>query len=164
MVLARELDLLEGRFDVARHGAERSSLDVGLNLNTTRLVFTLNCVRDRRNANVGHVREAHFVAAWRVDQKVADVVHTVARTRHAPDVDIVGLSSPCPPGKRSELCFRPAANEDVADLLAGHPDGSRASYVARLDAILLCSGEVWLDLHLRDVNLELYFQFLYTLH
>ncbi len=56
----------------------------------------------------------------------------------APDVDVV----------------RPAASEDVADLLAGHQGGRGPPDISRFEPVALGGSEVDPDLDLRDVFLE----------
>ena len=71
----------------------------------------------------------------RVDREVLHVGHAVAGAGNAPHLHVVGL----------------AADEDVADLLAGQPHGGLAADVAGRDPVPTRLVDVDLDLDLWDL-------------
>ena len=72
VIAQRELDFLERLFDIGHDGAEIASFHFGVNVNAPRQAFTIDGVRSRHDAHIGHIRQPHLLAAGRVDQQVRE--------------------------------------------------------------------------------------------
>jgi hypothetical protein len=69
---------------VTHHGSQIATLHVGLDVDLARVALTLDGVRCRANADIGHVSQGNVAAAWSVEQQPADVAHALPNSGNAP--------------------------------------------------------------------------------
>jgi hypothetical protein len=129
VVFEWELAVIEAILDVAGHGAEAATADVGFDVDVALDGVTLDDRRRRLGAHVGHLFQWYVTAARRVDQQVADALRALAHVGHALHDDLEHL----------------LLAEDVADHYTLQQHGRRPADVTRPKSIRFCSGEVRFD-------------------
>ena len=110
-----------------------------MNVDSPGIVFTLDLVRGRLDADVRHLCNPNPPAVGRVDQKLANVIHIVAYRRRRPHEDVVDL----------------AAFVDVGDFDATHQNVHHPADVPRLDPVTRGGFELRPDYDLRNPDLLL---------
>src|SRR5215207_4384765 len=138
VVLTRQIHSRDVLLHGAHGGAEISSLHIGSHVDPARLLGALYGVGGGGEANVCHLLQRDLLAPWRVDRKLAYAGRVVASLWGAPNVHVICL----------------AALEDVADFLAGDQCGRLPAHISWLDAVVVRSGQVHLDLQLWYFLLE----------
>ncbi len=142
MVANWELDFTEGAFDLGHRAAQITSGQVSLDVNPAGQIFSIDGVRNRHHADIGHLRQGHLPAAGRlkVNRQPAKTGQAIAVVGRAPDIDIVG----------------PVVGVNVARFFAGHHIGRRPTNIARFESILVGPDQVHLNFHLGYVYQKLH--------
>src|SRR5262249_35170198 len=112
---------------------------VEAHVDATRDGFMLYEVRGRRDAHRGYIPQAHVAAVRRVDEKITDTAQALARLGRTPHYHLEHL----------------LILEEAAGFNPCHQGGGGSTDIARLDAIALGLGEVYLNVHLWLVDLGL---------
>src|SRR5689334_1649771 len=130
VIFEGELDLSERLLDVASDACLIAVLHVDVDIGVARHSITLNHDIARLDVDLGDIVEADGAAVRRVDGEVADARQALADLRLAPDDHVENL----------------LVLEQAAHLDAGKHGRGCAADVAGLDSVLLCAGEIRLDL------------------
>ena len=138
VVAQREVDTLEPLLDVVNHLVQRAARHVGADIDAPRLIRALDGVRRGPHRDVGDVGQLDPAARRRVQLHVFHVGDAVACGRDRRDMDVV----------------RPAAGEDVADLLAGDHGRGLPPDLSRGQADGSSFGHICFDLNMRQVGLQ----------
>src|SRR5437867_2937709 len=139
MIAERERDSSKPTVDVSHDGTEIPTLDVGADIDATRVILAINDALSRCYADVGHFTQSYVSASGRVDHEIANATDTVTAFGSTPDIHIVGLSMP----------------EEIAHFLPRKHGPGGPAHIAGLDTVLASCREVDFDLELRHFRLEL---------
>src|SRR6195256_3208864 len=130
VVFERELDLADPLPHLARHVAQRTPLDIGIDIDAPRDPVSPDHAVGLADPDIRHVAQANLLVVLGIDHQSAYVAQVVADFRRAPDDDVEHL-----------LVLKQGSHRDAADQRRGC-----AADVPGLQPVLAGALEVDLDL------------------